>query len=65
MYLWLLLQLYSPPGINSSEYSGTFNNYVDEGCGSGYQQGQCLNGIGFHPSKWCDNKPPQEVRERC
>jgi len=30
---------------------------VDDGCGSGYPQGYCLNGIGYQASEWSDNKP--------
>lgn len=72
------LELYSPPGINSNESAGNFNNYaegyqngigwapfttsnsygtVDDGCGSGYPQGSCLNGISYHVSEWSDSKP--------
>lgn len=41
------------------EYFTKSNSYgtVDDGCGSGYAQGYCLNGIGYQASEWSDNKP--------
>lgn len=39
--------------FTSSDSYGT----VDDGCGSGYAQGYCLNGIGYQASEWSDNKP--------
>ena len=35
------------------------NSYgvANDGCGSGYPQGKCLNGIAYQTSEWSDSKP--------
>jgi len=39
--------------FNSEDSYGT----VDDGCGSGYAEGYCLNGISYQASEWSDSKP--------
>ena len=40
-------------------YLTSSNSYgkVDSGCGNGYPQGKCLNGISYKTSEWSDSKP--------